>query len=240
MMWELSKVGIEIVQLCKEYHDTDPEIMQEVALEILQDIRDNPAEFLAECGGVGADLIVPGGTDNYKQYDGDLTKLPGTVYDQIKYAVMEFAFYGATAKGKKVAKLGKKVKDKITKKVQAKLNQKRAYILYLKRHPKGGKPYVGRTSGKVNDIKNEKELEKVLVKRDRNHHKNKEGFKPAERVRASEKKDAIRREEQQMIDKLGGAQKSGGSSSNKINGISKKNPKRGKYIKAAKKEFGES
>ena len=152
---------------------------------------------------------------------------------------MEFAFYGSTAKGKKVANLGKKVKDKITKKVQAKLNQKKAYILYIKECKKGGKPYVGRTSGKVENMTDE-ELHRILIKRDRKHHKSKEGFKEAEMIKVSDNKSAIRGEEQRMIDKLGGAQKSGGTSSNKINGISKINPKRNKYIKAAEKEFGES
>ena len=119
-----------------------------------------------------------------------------------------------------------------------KSEQKKAHILYVKRHPQGGKPYVGRTSGKAKEL-NQKELDKILKSRDHKHHKNKEGFKPAEKIKVSKNKDAVRGEEQRMIDKLGGAQKTGGTSSNKINGIAKNNPKREQYIKAAEEEFGD-
>ena len=50
---------------------------------------------------------------------------------------------------------------------------------------------------------------------------------------------SIRGREQAIIEKNGGAQKSGGTSGNKINGISPRNRKGETYRAAAKKEFGE-
>ncbi len=67
----------------------------------------------------------------------------------------------------------------------------------------------------------------------------KKGFGDAELDRTSKKPDPIRGREQLNIEKSGGAQSQGGTSSNKINGIRPKNPKKQEYIKAAQKEFGE-
>ena len=68
---------------------------------------------------------------------------------------------------------------------------------------------------------------------------NKEGFGPAKLDKSSANKDAIRGREQTQIEKHGGAQSSGGTSGNKINGISPTNNNREHYIKMTKKEFGE-
>jgi len=86
--------------------------------------------------------------------------------------------------------------------------------------------YSGRTSGKGTRLQN-----------DRGHHMN-ETHGPAELDKSSVNESAIRGREQQLIDKHGGAQSEGGTSSNKIRAVSKKNPKSGQYEKAANKEFG--
>ncbi len=52
--------------------------------------------------------------------------------------------------------------------------------------------------------------------------------------------DAARGREQDMIDRHGGPQSQGGTSGNKINGVSPKNKKREQYRDAARKEFGPS
>ena len=49
----------------------------------------------------------------------------------------------------------------------------------------------------------------------------------------------IRGQEQFMIDQVGGAQSHGGTSGNKINGISSNNPNRKRYEEERRKEFGE-
>ena len=69
--------------------------------------------------------------------------------------------------------------------------------------------------------------------------KNADGFGPAEMVNSSTSKDAIRGQEQRLIDQYGGAKSSGGTSGNAINGVSPNNPNAEKYINAAKTEFGE-
>ncbi len=112
-------------------------------------------------------------------------------------------------------------------------------MTYTKPHPEQGVPYQGRTSGMVSDIKDRKQLQKVIDNRDRNHHMNKEGFGPAELDKISTKPEAIRGREQFLIDKSGGAQSKGGGSSNKINSISDKNLKKPIYESARIKEFGE-
>lgn len=58
-------------------------------------------------------------------------------------------------------------------------------------------------------------------------------------VNSSTSKDAIRGQEQRLIDQYGGAKSSGGTSGNAINGVSPNNPNAEKYINAAKTEFGE-
>ena len=106
----------------------------------------------------------------------------------------------------------------------------KTYQTYTKVNPKTGKVYVGRTSGTKSPRKN-------VEARDRNHHMNKYGFGPAKLDKTSNSYDAIRGREQLQIEKYGGAQSTGGTSGNRINGISPKNKNREKYINAAKKEF---
>lgn len=60
---------------------------------------------------------------------------------------------------------------------------------------------------------------------------------PATLDKSSANKDAIRGREYQNIQNNGGAQSKGGTSGNKIEGVGDKNPKKQRYIDAAKKEF---
>jgi hypothetical protein len=56
--------------------------------------------------------------------------------------------------------------------------------------------------------------------------------------KSSSNADAIRGREQQLIEQNGGAQSQGGTSGNKINGVSPNNPNAESYRAACKKEFG--
>lgn len=129
--------------------------------------------------------------------------------------------YRAADKVGDAGKLGKAI-DKV----------KKTYQTYIKRNPKTGEIYVGRTSGTKSPLQNVKA-------RDSKHHKNADGFGPAEMVNSSTNKDAIRGQEQRLIDQYGGAKSSGGTSGNAINGVSPNNPNAEKYNNAAKTEFGE-
>ena len=80
--------------------------------------------------------------------------------------------------------------------------------------------------------------EQNVQERDRNHHKNKEGFGTAKIDKTSSNPDAIRGREQQMIGKNGGAKSQGGTSGNTINGVSPTNPKIDQYLEEATKQFG--
>lgn len=107
----------------------------------------------------------------------------------------------------------------------------KTYQTYTKPHLEDpGKVYSGRTSGTGTPAEN-------VAKRDKNHHMNKEGYGKAVLDKSSANKDAIRGREQQLIDRNGGAQKSGGTSGNKNNGISRTNPNYGGYIQQANEEF---
>lgn len=68
---------------------------------------------------------------------------------------------------------------------------------------------------------------------------NSEGFGPAKLDVTSTNYDAIRGREQLLIEHYGGAKSMGGTSGNKINGISPTNPKRDLYINLAKEIWGE-
>ena len=83
----------------------------------------------------------------------------------------------------------------------------KTYQTYRKTNPITGEIYTGRTSGTGTPLEN-------IVKR-----------------------DAIRGREQQLIDLNGGAKSKGGTSGNKINGISDINPNKKKYLDAADKEW---
>ena len=94
-----------------------------------------------------------------------------------------------------------------------------------------GEVYSGRASGKGSP-------QDVVKKRDANHHKNSEGYGPAVLDKSSTNSDAIRGQEQYLIDANGGAKSQGGSSGNAINGISNTNPKKQIYEEARRNEFG--
>ncbi|WP_143144451.1 hypothetical protein [Luteibacter sp. UNCMF366Tsu5.1] len=78
-----------------------------------------------------------------------------------------------------------------------------------------------------------------LARRHASHHMNAKGFGPAQLMYSSSNPDAIRGQEQIMIENYGGARRSGGNSGNEINGISSQNPKGEAYRQAARTEFGE-
>jgi len=103
------------------------------------------------------------------------------------------------------------------------------YIKEAKDKTKDG-DYSGRTSGSKSPIEN-------IAKRDANHHMN-ETHGPAKLDKSSPNPNAIRGREQQNINKRGGAKSQGGTSGNKINGVSPNNKNAKIYEQAAKKEFG--
>lgn len=107
----------------------------------------------------------------------------------------------------------------------------KTYQVYIKVNLTTGEVYTGRTSGTDDPRDN-------VARRDASHHMNAKGFGPAVLMYSSSNPDAIRGQEQIMIETNGGARRSGGSSGNEINGISPKNPKLQQYIDAARLEFG--
>ena len=104
--------------------------------------------------------------------------------------------------------------------------------VYTKTNAKTGEVYCGRTSGCGTALEN-------VANRDASHHMNDKGFGPAVLDKSSSNAAAVRGREQQLIDASGGARSSGGTSGNAINGISPNNPNRGRYVDAARKEFGQ-
>jgi len=109
------------------------------------------------------------------------------------------------------------------------------YIVYLKWNYDRTKVYVGRTSGQVKEA-SVSEIGKVLRKRDSNHAMNDTNFLPAEIRHISTNANAVRGQEQILIEKY----RELDISANKINGISPKNPKKWIYLTAALETFGES
>ncbi|HEY0133124.1 MAG TPA: RHS repeat-associated core domain-containing protein, partial [Nannocystis sp.] len=103
---------------------------------------------------------------------------------------------------------------------------------YLRTNPATGQVYSGRTHGTGTPAQN-------IRKRESSHHMNEQGYGPAVLDKSSKNGDAIRGREQFNIEQHGGAQRSGGTSGNRINGISPRNPKGPRYRAAAKQEFGE-
>ena len=103
----------------------------------------------------------------------------------------------------------------------------KTYQTYTKRNRITGEIYSGRTSGKGTAFEN-------VQKRDAKHHlKEEDGWEAAELDASHHDKDAIRGREQLLIEQNGGAKSEGGTSGNKINGISPNNKEnRGKYIRA--------
>ena len=118
--------------------------------------------------------------------------------------------------------------------------EKKIHVVYGKPGPGKEPDYIGRTRGDVPDEGyTPKDVKRILETRDRNHHMNAKGFGRAVDIGASENPHAVRGLEQIQIEEQGGAQSQGGTSSNAINGIAAKNPKRDAYLDAAKQEFGE-
>jgi len=106
----------------------------------------------------------------------------------------------------------------------------KSFQTYIKHHP-NLEPYAGRTSGTGTPEEN-------VQLRDRSHHMNEKGYGEAELDKSSSNPDAIRGREQQLIETNGGAQSTGGTSGNAINGIADSNPNKGAYMGAAESEFG--
>ncbi len=159
-------------------------------------------------------------------------ELPPETQDRLKGAgaIVSIVIPGASAKiltktpeVDKMPEVGNDVDDAV--------DRQKTYQTYTKRNPETGEVYCGRTSGCGNPLQN-------VDDRDRNHHKNADGFGEAELEKSSTNKDAIRGHEQQLIEQYGGAKSQGGTSGNAINGISPNNPKRDHYLDAATKEFG--
>jgi hypothetical protein len=113
----------------------------------------------------------------------------------------------------------------------AEVEENLTYQTYTKANPDTGEVYSGRTSGTGTPEEN-------VAARDAGHHMNAEGFGPAELDQSSPNKYAIRGREQQLIEAHGGAKSMGGTSGNKINGVSKRNPNRERYRITAEEEFG--
>ena len=114
---------------------------------------------------------------------------------------------------------------------------KTVYVTYTKTNLSTGKVYSGRTSITVpgNTSLRAAGLA-ALARRDQGHHVR--GYGPAMMDKVSENAPAIRGREQQLIDFHGGAQSVGGTSGNRINGISDYNLARSFYMWAANNEFG--
>ena len=97
-----------------------------------------------------------------------------------------------------------------------------------------GTVYSGRTSGKGTP-----EQQVAARTRGPDHQaKTREGYGPAVVDKNSPNANAIRGREQQLIEQNGGAQSQGGTSGNKINGVSPKNRNAETYRAACKAEFG--
>jgi RHS repeat-associated protein len=110
----------------------------------------------------------------------------------------------------------------------------KTYQTYTRFNPRTGQCYTGRTSGyddPETNVRNRGYGQAAL---------NAEGFRPGVLDKSSENYAPIRGREQQVLEINGGAQSSGGTSRNKINGISPINPA-GPYVylPAALEEFGE-
>jgi RHS repeat-associated protein len=113
------------------------------------------------------------------------------------------------------------------------LRPRRTYQTYFKDpiNPETHGRYNGRTSGTGTPARN-------VARRDGGHHMS-ETHGPARLDRSSTNPGAIRGREQQNIEASGGAQSSGGTSGNAINGVSPSNPNAQTYADLAKLFFGE-
>ena len=78
-----------------------------------------------------------------------------------------------------------------------------------------------------------------VARRDARHHMNKKRFGQGQLDKLSKSYDAIRGREQELIDAHGSAQSTGGTSGNPYNGIHPDNVNRKKYLRAARRAFGD-
>ena len=108
----------------------------------------------------------------------------------------------------------------------------KSYETYTRFNPRTGQCYSGRTSGTGTPEENVKRRNAAQLLL------NKEGFLPGIVDRSSPNEGAIRGREQMIIERNGGAQSSGGTSRNKINGISEWNFAKSGYMAASVAEFG--
>jgi hypothetical protein len=113
----------------------------------------------------------------------------------------------------------------------AKEGATRTYQTYTKTNPETGTVYSGRTSGVGSPLDN-------VARRDQNHHMNEQGYGPAVLDQSTNNLAAARGREQQLIDLHGGAQRTGGTSGNQINGIRQNSPRRQYYLDEADRIFG--
>jgi RHS repeat-associated protein len=109
----------------------------------------------------------------------------------------------------------------------------RTFQTYTKTNLETGEVYSGRTSGFGSPQQN------VLARESGHSALNSRGFGPAVLKQSSSSYSAIRGQEQRLIEQYGGAQSTGGSSANRINGVSASNPNGVQYYQDALREFGE-
>jgi RHS repeat-associated protein len=108
----------------------------------------------------------------------------------------------------------------------------RTFQTYTKTNSQTGKVYSGRTSGTGTPAQN-------VARREGSHQDlNKQGFGPARLDKSSGNAHAVRGREQQLIERNGGAQSQGGTSGNRINGVSERNPQGALCRSKATAEFG--
>jgi len=109
---------------------------------------------------------------------------------------------------------------------------RKTYQTYTKTNETTGTVYSGRASGYGTPEQN-------IARRDSTHHMTEQGYGPAKLDKSSPIASAIRGREQQLIEHHGGAQATGGTSGNYLNGISERNKKGATYRKDAENEFGQ-
>jgi RHS repeat-associated protein len=114
------------------------------------------------------------------------------------------------------------------------------YATYTKPNLRTGQIYSGRASMRVPALTPVSRAvgDQIVACRECRHHMTEQGFGAAQLDRVSESYSAIRGREQQLINFHGGAQRQGGTSGNRINGISQWNPFRPLYMGASMRAFG--
>ena len=110
----------------------------------------------------------------------------------------------------------------------------RSFTTYTRANAEGV-VYAGRTSGKAAP---EQQVAARVASGKDHQAKTAAGYGPAVVDKNSPNGAAIRGREQQLIEQNGGAQSQGGTSGNKINGVSPGNKNAEAYQTACKKEFG--